>query len=421
MVLLSPILFKAKSLTMKPNFTLRLYVHSFTSVFTRLKQNILRVGLTTLLFFVIVDTKAGESNSLNPLSITANNNSFVSSSPSTGTESLRTNLYLLNTGNNSTILADGVLAEYNNLYHDGVTLEDAYKFTNIKENLGIARHSKTLAIERRPIIGTTDTMFFKLWKTTQRHYQFEFIATNISRPGMQAILQDSYLGINTVLSLTGSTKVNFFINSIPASANPERFRIIYTTSFASSTLPVTFTSIKGSQVNTRISIDWRVENEINIASYEVEHSVNGTGFTKLNTVYVAGNNALGIYTSIHEKPSAGNNFYRIKSVDKDGVKKYSPIVKVNIGKVGQGTITIYPNPVRGSIINLQFTNQLTGIYQVRITNSTGQMVFSNKFPVNSSNISQPLVTNNALKTGIYQVEIIKPDNTVEIQKALVQQ
>src|SRR6187431_1591377 len=97
---------------------------------------------------------------LNPGSATA--------SPRTGTESLRSNLYLLNISDNSTILADGVLTEYNSAYHDGITLEDAYKFTNITENLGMTRYGITLSVERRPIIASTDTVYFKLWKTTQR-------------------------------------------------------------------------------------------------------------------------------------------------------------------------------------------------------------------------------------------------------------
>ena len=83
------------------------------------------------------------------------------------TETLRTNLYLLQP-DGSTILADGVFSIYNNLYHDSVTLEDATKFTNILENLGMLRYGKTLAVERRPIVQANDTIFFRLWKTRQR-------------------------------------------------------------------------------------------------------------------------------------------------------------------------------------------------------------------------------------------------------------
>ena len=97
------------------------------------------------------------------------------------TESIRTNLYLLQP-DNSLVLADGVYTEYNNLYHDSVTLEDAIKFTNILERIGLLRYGKTLSDERRPIIKANDTLFVKLWKTTQLNYQIELaanLATNI--------------------------------------------------------------------------------------------------------------------------------------------------------------------------------------------------------------------------------------------------
>ena len=352
----------------------------------------------------------------------ANSSNRQGNAPFTGTESLRTNLYLLNVSNNSTILADGVLTEYNNLYHDVVTLEDAYKFTNINENLGISRYTSTLAVERRPIIATTDTIFFKLWKTTQRNYQFEFIATNLFHPGMEAVLQDSYLGTSIPLSLTGTTKVNFFVNSNPASGSATRFKVVYNTPLIASPLPVTFTSIKGAYLQNKVSVEWKVESEINVVKYEVERSVTGKDFSRVNTIYASGvNNSSNNYVAYDEAPEMGNNFYRIKSVDKDGSQKYSPIIKVASGKTATGSITIYPNPIKGNVINLQFTNQLSGLYQVRLINNAGQMISSNKVTINGSNTLQSISTNKELKGGLYQVEIIKPDNTVEIQKAIVQQ
>ncbi|MEO6721573.1 MAG: T9SS type A sorting domain-containing protein [Ferruginibacter sp.] len=403
---------------MKPTSTRKLCGHPFGLNNSKFSPTLRVLSITIFLFTSFYLAEAGDINGNKEVPAV---NSLAANAPLTGTESMRTNLYLLNISDNSTILADGVLTEYNTLYHDYVTLEDAYKFTNIKENLGITRYTSTLAVERRPIIASADTIFFKLWKTTQRHYQFEFVPTNLFHPGMDAILQDSYLGTSTVLSLVNTTKVNFFVNSNAASGAVDRFKIIYSTNSTTTPLPVTFTNIKGYQVNNKISIEWKVETEINIARYEVERSLTGSDFSKVNTIYVTGiNNASNSYTSLDESPATGNNFYRIKSIDKDGSKKYSLIVKVVTGKTGTGSITIYPNPIKGSIINLQFTNQLTGIYQVRLINNNGQMVYSNRLSINSSNISQSLNTNKELRSGIYQIEIIKPDNTIEIQKAIVQ-
>ncbi|MEO6732237.1 MAG: T9SS type A sorting domain-containing protein [Ferruginibacter sp.] len=349
-----------------------------------------------------------------------NNNSRLLKTPYTftGTESIRTNLYFLN-ADKTTKLADGVLTEYNDLYHDIVTWEDAYKFTNFTENLGITRYGAVLCVERRPVISISDTLFFKLWKTTKRDYQFEFITINLFHPGRQAFLEDAYLGTSTNIVLSGTTKLNFSINADAASADVNRFRIIYQTTLAQAPLPVTFTSVKGYELNNKISIDWKVEREINVQSYEIEKSVNGTDFSKVNSTAVTGlNSALNSYSWIDDNPINGNNFYRIKSVDRDGSNKYSLIIKVTTLKYGARSISIYPNPITGNTINLQFTNQPMGLYYVRLLNNSGQVVYSKNLTINSGNISQTLVMNKHLSGGLYQLEVKAPDNTIYIQKAI---
>jgi len=341
-------------------------------------------------------------------------------SPLAGFETIRTNLYLLNTTNNSTILADGVLTEYHNIYHDSVYREDAYKLTNIKENLGLSRYGYTLAIERRPIITNADTLFFKLWKTTRRSYQLEFITTNLDHPGMQAVLEDAYLVTSTLLALNGTTKIDFSINMDAASSDVNRFRIIYKTVISTDPLPVTFTSIKGYQAKNKIVIDWKVDHEINLARYEVERSVNGIDFSSISTVDIVANRPFGSYTQVDENPASGNNFYRIKSVDKDGSRKYSLIIKVSTLIAGTGSISIYPNPIKGNMVNLRFVNQPVGNYQLRLINNTGQLVYSGRLTINSDNVTQSLLMAQKLGGGIYQLEIKAPDNTVQIQKAIVQ-
>ncbi|MEP7109908.1 MAG: T9SS type A sorting domain-containing protein [Ferruginibacter sp.] len=404
---------------MKPNnSTLPQVVFSIKSI-AHIRNSYPFSYLFTALFLFISLVSFGGEVKGNNTALSANNY-YSAASPLSGSESIRTNLYLLN-ANNTTILADGVLTEYNDLFHDKVTLEDAYKFTNINENLGLTRYGTVLAVERRPLIIDIDTLFFKLWKTTRRDYQFEFITINLNHPGMQALLEDTYLGTSRLLELNGTTKINFSINSDAASANVSRFKITYQTNIMATPLPVAFTALKGYQLNNKIFIDWKVENEINIDKYEVERSANGKEFIKLNTMAGLGkNSSYNNYSWIDDNPISGNNFYRIKSVDRDGSKKSSQVIKITTGKTGTGSITVYPNPVKSNLINLQFTNQPTGIYQVRLINNNGQVAFSGRLPVNSANISQTLFTNKKLASGIYQLEIKSPDNTINIQKVIVQ-
>ena len=341
-------------------------------------------------------------------------------SPFTGSESLRATLYLLN-ANNTTTLADGVLAEYNTLYHDSVLLEDAYKFSNINENLGIVRYGAVLSVERRPLIEKNDTLFFKLWKTTKRNYQFEFVTSNFDHPGMLALLLDSYTGTSQELTLNGNTKINFTVNTDAASANVNRFKIVYQPNILQAPLPVTFTSVKAFETNSKVALEWKVENEINVEKYVVERSVNGSTFTEVNSIAVLRlASAYNSYSWIDNASITGISFYRIRSVDQDGAKKYSVILKVANGNTSNGSIALYPNPIQENVINLQFTNQLKGLYQLRLISNNGQVMYTGNLQINSSNISQTIVTGKQLPNGIYQLEIKAPGNVVYLKKAIVQ-
>ncbi len=343
-----------------------------------------------------------------------------SSSPFTLTESIRTNLYLLQP-DNSIILADGVYTEYNNLYHDSVTLEDAGKMTNFLENLGLLRYGKTLAVERRPIININDTLFYKLWRTTKRNYQFQLTTQLLTNIGLQAFFIDAYLNTSTLLPLEGFIKINFTVNADAASAAVDRFKIIFKRlTIDYSPLPVTFTSVKAYRHSNSVAIDWKVENEINIAKYEVEKSLNGKEYTVVNTIAVNGlNNIAANYLWIDRTQVIGDVFYRIKSIDVSGSIKYTSVLNIKHVQ-SAASITVYPNPIKGNTINLQITNQPTGIYQVKLINNAGQIVYNNKIVINSSSMSQSLhVGNNVLK-GIYQLEVKSADNLATVKTVLLQ-
>ena len=359
---------------------------------------------------------------LSPLLSTAGKpalNSSKNLSPLGLTESIRTSLYLLQP-DNSTILADGVYTEYNNLYHDSVTLEDAIKFTNILENIGLLRYGKTLAVERRPIIQANDTLFIKLWKTTQRNYQIELTTNFATNVGLQAFFVDSYLNTSSSLGLAAITKINIAVNADPASSATNRFKIIFKPLASLAPLPVTFTSVKAYRQNSKIAVNWKVENEINMAKYDVERSVDGKDFLLVNTTLVNGtNNISGNYLWLDDSRITGNMFYRIKSVSLSGISKYTAVMKVASMQPG-ASFTVYPNPVKGNTINLQIENQPTGIYQVKLMNISGQVVYNGKLSVSSNSMSQSLNVGKAMPKGIYQLQVKNADNSTQVKSVMVQ-
>lgn len=348
------------------------------------------------------------------------NSSKNSSSPFGVTESIRTSLYLLQP-DNSTILADGVYTEYNNLYHDSVTLEDAIKFTNILENIGLLRYGKTLAVERRPIINNAnDTLFIKLWKTTRRNYQIELMTNLGTNVGLQAFFVDSYLNTSTPLALAATTKINFFINADATSAVDNRFKIIFKP-LAALPLPVAFTSVTAYRQGKKITVNFKVENETYMAKFDVEKSLNGKDFLIANPSLVnETNNTAGNYLWMDDGYSTCDIFYRIKNVSPKGIVTYSLTTKVPAIEKN-ASFMVYPNPVKGNTINLQIQNQLSGLYHIKLMNIYGQVVYTNKLTVTNDRMSLSFNTGTPLLKGIYQVEIKNAaNNLTQVKNVMVQ-
>ncbi|MES2430956.1 MAG: hypothetical protein V4556_08465 [Bacteroidota bacterium] len=138
---------------------------------------------------------------------------------------LKTNLFLVNGA--STTLADGVMAEYNDNFSKMVTLEDAPKVDNDNENISFVRGNTTLAAERMPLPTDNDIMYYRLTQTTPGNYRFQISASKVNQKVSVAFLEDRYLNTSTEVDLNGVTNIDFIINSDPASASPDRFKLTF--------------------------------------------------------------------------------------------------------------------------------------------------------------------------------------------------
>ena len=337
--------------------------------------------------------------------------------PATGIERLKTNLYAVASDNTATV-ADANLSAFDNLFSNGVDADDALKLANTGENFAIVRNNTNLAIEARQAVVNTDTTFFKMWNMNMHPYRLEFIATDMNLPGLTAYLQDNFTGTSKVLDLAGTTTYDFTVNGFAASSAQDRFKIVYKQA-AAGPLPVTFISISANLTGAAVKVDWKVAGERGIQRYEVERSADGNSFARVGTVAASGNNFSDItYSWMDATPLTGNNFYRIKSIGASGETKYTYIVKVLIGNVKPG-YSISPNPVEGSIVNLQFKNQPQGRYNIRLMSSIGEVIFTSIAEHAGGNSTQLLNLPAAIARGAYQLEIIAPDKTKEVQNLFI--
>ena len=310
-------------------------------------------------------------------------------------------------------IADGNMVAFDKGFSDNVDGDDALKITNGGENFGLKRNGKSLAIEARAPLAVTDTIFYNMSNLLQQAYQLRFAPVNMQSAGLQAYLIDKFLNTTTPVSLTDSSFVNISVTSNATSSAADRFEVVFRTLSA---MPVTFTSITAVQKNADIEVDWKVENESGIQQYEVEESGDGNQFVKVATV-APQNNGTGNYSWLDLNVTTGYHYYRVRSVGKDGQVQYTQIVKVLIGKQN-ASISVYPNPIVNGNIHLQFNNQPAGTYGIRLLNSLGQVIILKIVNHGGGNAMEEITPGHKLATGIYQLEITKPDGNIEDVKVV---
>ncbi len=377
------------------------YIHSGQAFFLRTTGT---SGTTNATVNFTEATKASNVSVINP----------VMQGPTV--EQLITNLMIVNPGNIES-LADGIRVSFDDSYSADTT-DDIEKMGNFAENISSYRETKKLIVENRPMISAHDTIFLRLTNTGIKNYRFQVGTLDFVQANVIAYLQDAYTGINTSLDLSGSiNNVDFNVTTDPASAAPGRFMIVFG---PGAPLPISFISIKAYQAASpvgqaaNVAVEWKVASELNMKNYEVERSADGSAFSKVGAQTATGNNNNDItYNWLDINPLLGNNFYRVKGIANSGEIKYSGIAKVTIGKAGSG-ITIYPNPVTNKMINVQFSGMDKGIYQVRLINSIGQVVFTQQLTHTGGSATKTIVLAN-VAGGNYQLEIIQPGNTATIK------
>ena len=327
---------------------------------------------------------------------------------------INTNIYSKNSDGTISIV-DGVLNSYGPMYSNSIDKYDAVKAKNISENLSIQSNSQSLSVERKQMIGTADTIFYNLVQEKVKGYKFEFVAQSLDVNGLSGFLEDSYLNTTTPINLNGTTTYDFTIANIPGSWNPSRFRIVFR---SASVLPVTFSSVKAFPVNSKIEVDWKMENEAGIKKYEVEKSVNGQQFTRVTTQMANGNNSIATYSWSDENAVKGNNFYRIKSIGINGEIQYSSIVKVVLENNRQ-QIIVPGNQLASGNINFTFINMPAGSYEAKLLTTLGQVIKVKKIQHQEGSSTEKIELNSNNASGIYMLEITQPDNKKVTNKILL--
>ncbi|BDS12016.1 T9SS type A sorting domain-containing protein [Aureispira anguillae] len=229
---------------------------------------------------------------------------------------------------------------------------------------------------------------------------------------------------NQLISLNVQNGTNTNITSFVARSNPNLLCIqvddpVYsttnwtninnTTSYGTSCntlLAVNALDFEGKAINGGIRLDWRGQNEVEVAYYILERSINGIVFEYLlqQGTEMEGDQ----YKHWDTQPYNGTNYYRLKQVNLDGTVLYSSIIAVDYQSAQQWRMTLAPNPVEDQLrIDCNGFNE--GEVALEIYTTNGNKLYSNS---NWSPKNSPLVVAvNNYPSGLYFLKIKQGNNT----------
>jgi hypothetical protein len=145
---------------------------------------------------------------------------------------------------------------------------------------------------------------------------FDVVGQNVSFSFPTAGTWYNYLNPGTVFTLGGTE--NYFLN-------PGEYRV-YTNQFVA--LPISILNFNGKNEGVYNHLYWEAKNQEDILIYELQVSVNGVDFEKIDKLTV---NNSGNYFFNHNIESIDSKvfFYRLKIHENNGAYRYSNILRLN--------------------------------------------------------------------------------------------
>lgn len=144
---------------------------------------------------------------------------------------IRTSLLGIN-ADTSTELIDAILVSFNQNSSNETDNRDMKKLDNFEECFSLKSNGDNLAIERRKPIVQADTIIYNITKMKQKNYQLLFEVDSIDLPkGTSIYLDDLFLNTKLPVNINATTVYNFKIDADTLSLNPNRFRLIFISTF----------------------------------------------------------------------------------------------------------------------------------------------------------------------------------------------
>jgi hypothetical protein len=250
---------------------------------------------------------------------------------------------------------------------------------------------------------------------------------NISGPNLQAMVVGNF-GLRSKTSTvtfpsTGKwfsylTSDSITVNSTAYSItlNPGQYFVYTNKQIKNEVLAVSWLSFVAQKSGAHaVTLNWSAKGNINNDHYDIERSSDGISFAKIGSVKAIQSDDVAQYHFDDTEALPGNNYYRLKQVDKDGSYQYSSIQKVNLYEAVKHW-NLYPNPAKNNT-TLFALNSYTKA-GIAISDMNGKIVYRTTV-TNIVAGQQFIIPVQQLAKGLYIIKITTDQDT-DTQKLIVE-
>jgi hypothetical protein len=179
---------------------------------------------------------------------------------------------------------------------------------------------------------------------------------------------------------------------------------VFTFGSTATPLPVVWRSFTASLTGKNdITLNWVIDENQNAKVYEVEHSLDGTHFSKIGEI--ANETDTKAYSFAYPSATAGTHYFRVHEVDIDGKFIYSKIVSVLV-KTSDYSLRLLSNPVNTSAVEMEVVSATSAKATISLLSSSGNRLLTSQQQVQpGSNRYQLPIGNVAAGNYILQVRI----------------
>ena len=177
------------------------------------------------------------------------------------------------------------------------------------------------------------------------------------------------------------------------------------TLFFGAVIPLRLLSFEGRVEQELANLEWRTANEVNVAQFEIQRSLDGRTFVPIGSVGAFNNAYAQTYRFVDSQFAllgGGQVYYRLRVVDNNGSFKYSRVVLLK-AQSAEWLAELYPNPVKTNLY-IRLNSPLAGNCNLQMFDASGRQLLRHTFSLLPGRNTLPLRV-EGLAQGVYLIRL----------------